>query len=281
MDEFKTSDLVHEIASALSKAQAEFPIIPKNKTVDYKTKDGRRVNYDYADLEDILQATRPVLAKHGLSVAQPIGSNTVTTFLTHSSGQWYRSFMDFNRSNDVKEVGSMITYLRRYSLEGMIGTSSEKDTDGPYGPSATQTRPNGNLNPKPSDRSNVDRVQHANDRAKAQPKSTDVGRAPVARSNEAPTGPDDSMAKSSHDNSEKPRVSGSISDAQRKRLFAIATSNKWVEDELKTIIKSCFGIKSSKEILMKDYEVLCHALENTEDIDMACDHIMIKKSSKK
>jgi hypothetical protein len=52
-----------------------------------------------------------------------------------------------------------------------------------------------------------------------------------------------------------PPTDGVISEAQRKRLFAIATENKKEEPEIKKIIEK-YGYSKIKNILKKDYEAI-------------------------
>jgi len=39
--------------------------------------------------------------------------------------------MPVPRGEDIKALGASITYLRRYSLQAMLGVAAEEDTDGP------------------------------------------------------------------------------------------------------------------------------------------------------
>ena len=49
----------NELFAALAKAQAEFDIVGKNRSSHYG---------GYADLEELIAATRPALTKYGLSI---------------------------------------------------------------------------------------------------------------------------------------------------------------------------------------------------------------------
>lgn len=51
-----------------------------------------------------------------------------------------------------------------------------------------------------------------------------------------------------------------ISDAQAKRMFAIATGAGWSTDQLKDFVATC-GYTSSKDILRKDYDGIIEALQ--------------------
>ena len=49
--------------------QMECPAAPKSTNTSYVTKDGRKVEYDYADLETLMATVRPYLFKHGFSMS--------------------------------------------------------------------------------------------------------------------------------------------------------------------------------------------------------------------
>jgi hypothetical protein len=52
----------------------------------------------------------------------------------HTSGQWIESSMtlplNLENKNIAQSAGSIITYLRRYSLSAMLGIYADEDTDG-------------------------------------------------------------------------------------------------------------------------------------------------------
>ena len=130
-----------EIALALSKAQAEMPVIPMNaKNPFLKNK--------YADLGSVIDTVRPVLAKYELAFSQiPVGSGGevgVKTILMHSSGEFIEDTITLPISaekgkSSAQVAGSIITYLRRYSLSAILGVYADEDIDGnaPNGSSET------------------------------------------------------------------------------------------------------------------------------------------------
>jgi hypothetical protein len=89
----------------------------------------------YAPLDAIIEATRPVLAKHGLAVQQnPVfsdGCAGVQTVIIHKSGHKESSLLLLPlKDQSPQGVGSAITYARRYSLAAVLGIASEDDDDG-------------------------------------------------------------------------------------------------------------------------------------------------------
>ena len=120
-----TSEEIHELAAALSKAQGEIEDAAKGaENPYYKSK--------YADLAAVRGVIREPLAKNGLSIVQnPAtvqGGVEVETILLHSSGQYMSSklFMPVAKI-DAHGVGSAITYARRYSLLSILCLATEDD----------------------------------------------------------------------------------------------------------------------------------------------------------
>jgi len=116
----KKSEDLKELFTSLAKAQSEMEFAGLNNENPYfKSK--------YADLKDIVKASRPYLSKNGLCVIQQIlpnsdGQNILHTILAHSSGQWIESRMRIlPAKTDVQSLASYITYLRRYSYAALVG----------------------------------------------------------------------------------------------------------------------------------------------------------------
>lgn len=127
------SDDLGELGKALALCQGEFQAI-------HKGKEGH--GYNYADLEAVLNASRNITSKHGLSVVQMNMSKTigghllagVRTMLLHESGGWisgeiYVPAVAKKPNTLVQMAGVNITYLRRYGLQSILGLATT-DTDG-------------------------------------------------------------------------------------------------------------------------------------------------------
>jgi hypothetical protein len=142
----KTSEKIDEIATALSSFQSNVPTIQKNKTAG-----SNAYSYKYADIADVLKSIRESLSINGLSVSQSAESSsesinnviheyvTVTTMIMHNSGQWLKSSLrgsvnaNQGRMSNMQSIGSITTYLRRYSLASMLGLATDDDVDGNLG----------------------------------------------------------------------------------------------------------------------------------------------------
>lgn len=131
------SDDIGNLAKALSDLQGEITDAFKGSTAR---------SHSYADLEAVLKIARPLMNKHGLSISQmPESSDatgvTINNILMHTSNEWISSsmFMPLVKimSRDGKEVinvaqqmGSAISYARRYCLTSILGyTQTDDDND--------------------------------------------------------------------------------------------------------------------------------------------------------
>lgn len=131
----KTSEQIDKLAEALAAAQGEFSAPDRNREVVVKTKAGGEYRFRYSTLDCVMDMARPVLSKHGLSITQPPtvreSSVVVLTRLMHSSGQWQEEEIIVTPETlGPQEIGSAITYLKRYAYTGMLGIASEEDDDG-------------------------------------------------------------------------------------------------------------------------------------------------------
>jgi hypothetical protein len=123
-----------KIAAALAKAQAGFPSIPKTKTAKVRMKSGGEYAYQYADLASILSSVVPVLSANELALMQdPKPSDDgvlMETVLMHSSGEMLRNECRIKGGTSTpQEMGSLITYARRYGVCSLLGIAAEDDSD--------------------------------------------------------------------------------------------------------------------------------------------------------
>lgn len=118
-----------ELNAALAKAQGEFEAIEKSKEVRF----GDR-SYKYAPLDEIFKKCLPVLSRNGLSVTQLLegGENGpgLRTELRHAAGGVVGSTFPLpTLPQKPQELGSVLTYLRRYALIALLGIAPEDDDD--------------------------------------------------------------------------------------------------------------------------------------------------------
>ena len=124
------SESIANLAKALSTVQGKLTHAKKDSANPFfKSK--------YADLESVWDACRNLLADNGLAVAQFPGtyseldhSMSLTTILTHESGEWISHEMSVPVTKaDAQGAGSALTYMRRYALAAVVGVV-QADDDG-------------------------------------------------------------------------------------------------------------------------------------------------------
>ena len=147
------SDSIAELAGALAVAASTLTAVQHDKRSNGPAKNR------YATLDAILETVRPQLQAVGVSIQQGVdgppttteitqtayakdGSMSdrlvtvpivsVSTQLTHASGQWIRSTVSMpvepaRGCSLVQSLGIHVTYLRRYSLLAILGLSTTED----------------------------------------------------------------------------------------------------------------------------------------------------------
>ena len=115
-----------ELFTALSFAQGEMEAATKDSNNPFfKSK--------YADLNSVMGAVKPALAKHGLAfiqVSREMPAHAcIETIIVHSSGDQFHCGVVAVPvlKNDAQGYGSALTYARRYSLSAAFGVGAEDD----------------------------------------------------------------------------------------------------------------------------------------------------------
>jgi len=82
----------------------------------------------YADLNAIMEVVEPVLLENGLLLLQPIHGNSVCTqIIDIDSGDMLESCMDLPQGVNPQNMGSAITYYRRYTLQSALSLQAVDD----------------------------------------------------------------------------------------------------------------------------------------------------------
>jgi hypothetical protein len=130
---------------AMALAQAEMPVIVKNRLVDYENKkkddNGQttRTTYRHEDLAQVVDTIKPVLHKHGLAhrfrTDHLDGGQIKVTCIITGHGWREETSLQSSRDtsggkNDVQGIGSIVTYLERYTLKAALGLAAAHDDDG-------------------------------------------------------------------------------------------------------------------------------------------------------
>jgi len=134
-----TYQQVAELFAALAKAQGKFSPIVRNQTAKIKpganAQDRTPYTFAYADMAEIISATRPALAENGLALVQPMvplgGMLTLRTILCHAGGatMWTECQAPNMNDMDIKIFGGRLSYLRRYQMSGLLSVHAEDDID--------------------------------------------------------------------------------------------------------------------------------------------------------
>lgn len=112
-----------------------------NFTTDETANAGSRT-YKYLNLATLLKNIKPVFERHGLAFSQKVTFDntgdgrqilgTVETIFFDENEQQTVCSYPFFITGDPQQVGSAITYARRYSLTTVLGIFPDKDDDGGY-----------------------------------------------------------------------------------------------------------------------------------------------------
>lgn len=123
-----------KIISALIKIQSEVTNI---------SKDTQGFGYKYAKLDSVLDMLRPIFNRHDVLIWQDVSSEDgemvrITTSFIHASGEKKEQILSYpipslSKMNSMQNLGSAISYLRRYCLMTMIGIAGTEDDDGKTG----------------------------------------------------------------------------------------------------------------------------------------------------
>lgn len=121
---------VDEIAKALAAFQSATTNPIMDCTAKVSSKSGASYQYKYASLATILSHVRPNLTANGLAVVQIVQPGMLITRLIHTSGQMFEARYALPTTGSAQDLGSAITYGRRYTLVPLLGIAAESDDDG-------------------------------------------------------------------------------------------------------------------------------------------------------
>ena len=223
---------------AFVRAQKNFKPLVKNKINPH-------FKNTYADLTACFEATLPALNAENISVSQAIefeqadgrGQMFLATYLIHETGSQRKTMIPI--IGDIKtmqQLGSALTYARRYSFQAAVCISAEEDDDG-------------NAAAKPEDKPE-----------KPKEITKTVANAPVqglfkdGKKVDTPQGTTHLESKPIEDDKK-------VSEAQLKRLFAISNAKGWTHEQCKLYIEAAFGLQTSKELAWPQYNKLISVIE--------------------
>lgn len=102
-----------------------------------KGKVNPRFKSNYTTLEDLYNAVKKPLNDWGFMITHPIYSLDKILYcgtkLTYITGEIIENIMPITPNrNDIQELGSLITYTKRYTLAALVAIGSGEDDDGNY-----------------------------------------------------------------------------------------------------------------------------------------------------
>lgn len=137
------------LAEALAAFQAELPSVTKGQEAKIDSRrTGQSFAYSYADLADISDVALPLLGKHGLAWSCKPTVGLDGTFVLHyrlfhgASDQVDEGLWPLPSANiPFQEMGSAITYARRYALCAVTGIAPRDEDDDAASAPPPETEP--------------------------------------------------------------------------------------------------------------------------------------------
>jgi hypothetical protein len=263
------SQSIAQIAGALSKFQGEVTNPSKTKTAIIPPKDPKKqgYKYKYADLGDIIDTIREPLKKHGLSYIQnPVRNDKgdlegVYTMILHESGE-YMIFdlvpIRAGANATPQQIGSALTYARRYSLSLALGIAADEDDD------ASAAEHGGSQNAGTTQKTNAKQQTKRN-----QPVAQKQGNGEL------------NAYKELAEQNQQPQETKATN--QRGRFFAVAAKRGLQEKAQKAIVFGFTGKESRKEVTDEEYKVIADFLDGAtnEEILKAIDEAAKAKTGQK
>lgn len=121
---FSTSEKTNELIAALIEA--------KNNIGDVIAYDAKNPHFKnrFASLEKTLTSINSKLHEQGLVLLQFPAGDQLISRLEHTSGQWMMSAYNISAiKKDPQQMGSAITYARRYCAQAIVGICGGEDDD--------------------------------------------------------------------------------------------------------------------------------------------------------
>lgn len=140
--------------AALADIRADLPDIVKSKSVNMGA---GKPSYKYEDLSEMIEVLSPAMSQHGLSFRWRTESTspeavTVTCILSHRDGHSESTALTAKHDhsgakNPIQAIGSVVTYLQRYTLKAAFGIAASVDDDAQSASSQRSAPPQPNGKP--------------------------------------------------------------------------------------------------------------------------------------
>jgi hypothetical protein len=121
-----SSPQLDELFAAHAKALAELKNAPRTSKSHFGM---------YADLATLIDTVRFPLSNHGLAFTQAFcvydeNYDVLISTLSHSSGQFIRSFNRIRVNLPPQQYAATATYMKRVALSAIVGVAAEDEDDG-------------------------------------------------------------------------------------------------------------------------------------------------------
>lgn len=137
-ERIESKDAQRAFNEAVAAARGAIPPIAKNKLVNFTSAKGT-TNYRHEDFAEVARTIDPHMAANGLSYrfrAEQSGQKIkVTCILSHAMGHSEETTLEAaedhtGNKNSIQAIGSVATYLQRYTIKLALGLAAGADDDG-------------------------------------------------------------------------------------------------------------------------------------------------------
>lgn len=134
-ERFEKNQAEKQFNEAMQTFQSKKPKLVKNKSVEYNGKE----KYKFLPLPKMQEQIDPILSECGLTYNWEQTGNggtiKIACTLSHVSGHSKTTYLEAQADgsggkNSVQAIGSTVSYLKRYTLENVLGLSADTDDDG-------------------------------------------------------------------------------------------------------------------------------------------------------
>ena len=148
------SEKINDLLIAIENARENFKPLNKSGVNNFfKTQNGKP--HQFSTLDDIFTSCKEELANNEISVFYTIEDKNELIFLTTTimhlpSGQYIKSSSSIGTVNSKpQEIGSGITYFRRYHIQAMLNLEADFEDDGNIGSGRRTNETFNNFTDKP------------------------------------------------------------------------------------------------------------------------------------
>jgi hypothetical protein len=128
-----TTEAFCKLLVEMSAAKTEFDKLKKNKLVSYHDAKGKLIQYPYSPIADLDAVSQTALAKHGIGVAflltRPDEDTVTITALVAGHGVILEYVAQLYGASDIKDMGGLTTYMRRYMWQCLFSVEGDRDAD--------------------------------------------------------------------------------------------------------------------------------------------------------